>query len=95
MLSNDGAKAVVVQGNRVRLYDTRTGAQLHATNAPTLSAADASRFYRLMTWQGANSYLVNVRDGSTLAILRCNALTGACIRAVTSSRRTGVSQIVD
>lgn len=95
MLSNDGAKAVVVQGNRVRLYDTRTGAQLHATNAPTLSAADASHFYRLMTWQGANSYLVNVRDGSTLAILRCNALTGACTRAVTSSRRTGVSQIVD
>lgn len=94
MLSDDGTKAVVVQGNHVRLYDTRTGAQINATNAPTLPAADATHSYGLITWQGASSYLVNVRDGNTLAILRCNALSRFCTRAVTSSVRTGVTRIV-
>lgn len=94
MLSDDGTKAVVVRGNHVRLYDTRTGAQINATNAPTLPAADATHSYALIMWQGASSYLVNVRDGNTLAILRCNALSRFCTRAVTSSVRTGVTRIL-
>lgn len=94
MLSDDGTKAVVVQGNHVRLYDTRTGVQINATNAPTLPAADATHSYGLITWQEASSYLVDVRDGNTLAILRCNALSRFCTRAVTSSVRTGVTRIV-
>lgn len=98
MLNDAGTEAVVVQGNHVRLYDTRTGAQINATNAPTLSRWDHQiqygTAYKLVTWLDANTYLVNVRDGTALALLRCSAITRGCERAVTSSVRSGVSNIV-
>ena len=98
MLNDDGTKAVVVQGRHVRLYDTRTGIQINATNAPTLAGwsfdITYGSAYELVTWLDADSYLVNVRDGTALALLRCSARTRACHRAVTSHTRSGVTHIV-
>lgn len=99
MLSDDGTKAVVVQGRHVRLYDTRTGVQINATNAPTLQRWDFSvkygtHAYDLVQWLDASTYLVNVKDGTALALLRCSATTRACERAVTSNVRSGVTHIV-
>lgn len=94
MVSDDGSKAVVVQGNRVHVLDTRTGSQVAVTSAPSLAAWDSTHGYWLEQWLDANTYLVNVRDGSTLALLRCTASAGSCERVVTATVRTGVSRIV-
>ncbi len=91
--SNDGTMVAVVQGLHVRLYSTATGAQVNATNAPTLGAWDPTHHYRVLRWEDASNYLVSARDGSNLYILRCNVNRG-CQRAVTSLVRSGVSGIV-
>jgi hypothetical protein len=91
MVSNDGTMVVVVQGRHVRLLNTFTGAQINATNAPTLSGtsqmADASAF-EMVRWETATTYLVKAKDYKTLTILRCSATTRACVRAVTVSTNT-------
>ena len=74
-------------------YNTATGAQINATNAPTLPNWDSSHFYSPLQWEDATHYLVSARDGTNLAILRCST-TGACERAVTSTIRAGVTKIV-
>ena len=92
-VSDDGTKVAVVQARHVRLYNTATGAQINATNAPTLPAWDSSHFYSPLQWEDATHYLVSARDGTNLSILRCST-TGACERAVSSTVRAGVSKIV-
>lgn len=92
-VSNDGTKVAVVQGGHVRLYDATTGAQINATNAPTLSTWDATHSYRVLRWEDASNYLVSARDGTSLYILRCN-VDRTCQRAVTSSVSPGVRRIV-
>jgi hypothetical protein len=95
LISPDGTRAVVVQGNHVRLYDTGTGLQINATNAPTLGAQTATlpvTGYFPFAWETAGSYLVYARDGTSLFILRCS-LDRTCQRAVTSYVRSGVSSI--
>ena len=101
MLSADGTKAVVIQGNHVRLYDTATGAQINATNAPTLPlqgryttgpyAGQLAGYYPF-AWESATTYLVYARDGAAMDILRCS-VGRSCQRAVTSYPRTGVTHI--
>jgi hypothetical protein len=95
VVSPDGTKVVVVQGNHVRLYATGTGAQVNATNAPTLATRTVNspaNGYFPFAWESASAYLVYAKDGNALYILRCST-GGACQRAVTSSVRTGVSHI--
>lgn len=101
MLSADGTKAVVVQGNHVRLYDTATGAQINATNAPTLpfqgryttgTYAGQLAGYYPFAWESATTYLVYARDGAAMDILRC-FLDRTCQRAVTSYPRAGITHI--
>jgi hypothetical protein len=95
LVSPDGTRAVVVQGNHVRLYDTGTGLQINATNAPTLGEQTATppvTGYFPFAWETAGSYLVYARDGTSLFILRCS-LDRTCQRAVTSYVRSGVSSI--
>jgi hypothetical protein len=89
VVNTAGTMAVVVQANHVLLYDTITGAQINATNAPTLT----TQGYSPMGWETPTTYLVNAKDGNSLYILRCSATTGACQRAVTSYVRPGVSYI--
>lgn len=94
MVSDDGTTAIVVQGNRVVALDAQSGSQLRASSAPALTAWDGAHGYWLERWLDADSYLVNVRDGSTLALVRCSVSTGGCERAVTATVRPGVSRIV-
>lgn len=96
LLSPNGALAVVVQGGHVRLYDTLTGLQVNAANAPTLPFSTAVRpieGYYPFAWETSTTYLVHVADGLSLFILRCTT-AGRCERAVTSSVRSGVSDLV-
>ena len=86
LVSDDGTKAVVVQGNHIRLYDTRTGQQINATNAPTL-IPQAGSFYAPFAWESSSAYLVYATAGSTLVVLRCQ-LNRTCQRAVTTVSRT-------
>lgn len=91
LVSDDGTMAVVVQANHVGLYNTVTGAQINAANAPTLTTQGYSPF----AWESPTSYLVNASQGSSVYILRCSTTTGACQRAVTSYTRPGVKGIID
>jgi hypothetical protein len=93
VVSNDGSKVAVVQGRHIRLYNSTTGVQINATNAPTLSTWDATHFYRILRWEDASNYLVSAREGTSLYVLRCN-VNRSCQRAVTSYTRSGVSGIV-
>ena len=95
VVSTDGTRAVVVQSNHVRLYDTSTGKQVDAANAPTLATQTENappNGYFPFAWESPTAYLVYARDGSSLYILRCST-GGTCQRAVTSSVRTGATHI--
>ena len=70
-------------------------ASIACWNAPTLSRQSIYppvSGYFPFAWESAGAYLVYARDGSSLFILRCS-LGGSCQRAVTSSARSGITQI--
>lgn len=100
LVSADGERAVIVQAERVRVVDTRTGngISLARIALPAWSpnpTTGALRGYLVPTaWESTDSYLVNARDGRVLALVRCSASTGRCERAVRALSRTGATRIV-
>ena len=98
LVSADGAKAVVVQGGRVRVLDTVTGAQIRAARIPALSGwsfwTTPYRYLIPAAWESADSYLVTARDDKVIALLRCSISTGRCERAVRAVTRPGIDIVV-
>jgi len=98
LVSADGARAVVVQGGRVRVVEAATGATVSVASLTPLARWDPlgphPRYAVPAVWETADAYLVTARVDGTLALVRCSARTGACRRAVRVAVRPGVDRIV-
>jgi hypothetical protein len=66
-----------------------------ASTATTTTALDAPVRYVVPTaWADADTYLLEARDDTTIALVSCSVRTGTCLRVVRAQVRPGVDRIV-
>jgi hypothetical protein len=103
LVSADGVRAVVVQGGRTRVVDTRTGGQLSLAGLGALAGWSPDggptgrgtvRYVVPAAWETADTFVATARDDQVLALVRCSATTGRCERVVRATVRPGVAAIV-
>lgn len=87
LVSDDGSRAVLVKAGAVSVASTTSGATMSTAGMPPAQEVTP------LIWTSATSYLLSVKDHSSLLIVRCYT-SGRCERAVTSQQRPGVSRIV-
>lgn len=93
LVSADGTRAVLVQAGRVRVVRVADNTTISRAALPAL-APRSSNLELPETWETSTYYLVDVRYGTDLGLVRCSVTTGGCNIAVRSSVRGQIRDIV-
>ena len=96
LVSSDGKQMVVVQGGFVRVVSTATG---YETSEPALPAilsgwSPTKRYEVPSAWETSDSFIIDFRYDTVLGLIRCSISTRHCERAIASTYRTGVTDLI-
>ena len=96
LVSADGKEMVVVQGGYVRVVNSSTGYQISRPFLdPILSGWSPTQRYEVPSaWETSDSFIIDFRYDTVLGLIRCSVSTTHCERAVASTYRTGVTDLI-